>query len=247
MIEKEFSLRCLDLCADAYGGEYGKPDLSWLTGPRTAFSYTKRKLLVLKTRVEGFFARDGKTLYLVFEGTDGFVDWLYDLYFRHRVKKLPNGAEEEIHAGFRDQWGIADNGILAAITAQIGDIDTLVITGHSLGGALSCIASRYIAEMFPDLKVIRRTFGSPIPGNKVFRDNLARLVPDAVDYQNSIDKSVDPVTVVPPEWAGYAQIPRFELSGNRVDHWWKSIFFKCIGDTDAHYPSSYRSGLNKIA
>jgi hypothetical protein len=241
---KTLSLKCLAADTAAYGGEYGTPDLSWATSSKR-FKFTQKKLIFFKTKVEGIFIWENDILYIIFEGTDGVIDWMYDLFIKRRKKKSSSGKEIEIEAGFYDQAKIAESGIFEYISQEGKGIKSIRISGHSLGGALSNIFALWITQKYPDLKIQLRTFGAPNTGNEAFNAELLRCVPDQIHYQNWIKGVVDPVTTNPPEWAGYAPLPRYRVDGDRTEHWRMKWIFTLAGDTDAHYPSSYLSGLQK--
>ena len=54
----------------------------------------------------------------------------------------------------------------------------LLITGHSLGGALAVLAAFDIKRAMGDLCVELYTFGTPYPGNRAFAAEFDELLPD---------------------------------------------------------------------
>jgi len=95
------------------------------------------------------------------------------------LNAIPKDGKEfcegcNVHMGFKNMFngiikdqtfkGILDN----AITAK----KTIVISGHSLGGALSNLLAAYILKNHPGIDVHLVTFGSPRIGNKAFANFL---------------------------------------------------------------------------
>jgi predicted lipase len=70
----------------------------------------------------------------------------------------------------------------------------LQFSGHSLGGALSDIASTYYAGMFPEIQVISTTLGAPMTGDKDFA-NYSRSLPNLT--RSRIVSERDPVAKAP--------------------------------------------------
>lgn len=81
----------------------------------------------------------------------------------------------------------------------------VLITGHSLGGALATLAARDVAELRPDADVRLYTFGSPRVGNRAFAAEVARLVP----HTYAVINVRDPVPRVPKGLS-------YKRSGDRV-------------------------------
>jgi predicted lipase len=85
---------------------------------------------------------------------------------------------------------------------------TLVITGHSLGGALATFAALDIKrKLNPSNRVLFYTFGSPRLGNQIFTDYVMNLYPG---QYNRVTHYTDMVVQVPPRQMG------FNHAGNEV-------------------------------
>lgn len=117
---------------------------------------------------------------LAFRGTETVRDWMVDAYALQVPHKIV--IEEpvrfsidagKIHAGFSTRWTNIRNNVLKSVTDIYPETDktrTLLITGHSLGGAMAVLASLELVLRGWNVCVV--TFGSP----KVGDSDFARLI-----------------------------------------------------------------------
>jgi predicted lipase len=91
----------------------------------------------------------------------------------------------KVHTGFLSQM----MSLRSSINQTLANLDfnTLVLSGHSLGGALATIASMHYSTVYPDKKIKLIVFGSPRCGNKAFTDLVNQIVPDHIRVVNSTD------------------------------------------------------------
>lgn len=73
------------------------------------------------------------------------------------------------------------------------EFDTILCTGHSLGGACATLCSLILAEAYEDKQVSCITFGSPRVGDKSFGENFDNCVHQHLRIINA----GDPVTALP--------------------------------------------------
>ena len=116
--------------------------------------------------------------YLVaaFRGTDAFQDWGYNVSF---WKASVAAADDRrffvprVHGGFLAQYRSLKIALQEQITQYHHGVN-LIITGHSLGGALACVCAHDILSNSarPSDKIRLVTFGCPRPGNYVFKCDL---------------------------------------------------------------------------
>jgi hypothetical protein len=129
---------------------------------------------------------------IMFPGTDGAQDWITDL----RIAKWPWIAGM-VHAGFRAATYSVWAQIQDALPEQhqLRPIESIVIAGHSLGGALAMLCAHLIAKEMPGLNIQAvYTFGQPRVGNWSFtRDYNAKLH----DQTFRIVNARDPIPHVP--------------------------------------------------
>src|SRR5271157_4390092 len=105
----------------------------------------------------GFVHRGHKIL--VFRGTDSAPDWKYNL-------KICKSGSPRRHSGFKQAW----EAVAPEITTWIASIPSpgpLILSGHSLGGALAILAAFELSARTPIKAII--TFGAPRVGGRQFR------------------------------------------------------------------------------
>jgi hypothetical protein len=121
---------------------------------------------------------------LAFRGTEmNFEDIMSDLNARFYQR-----GGSQVHDGFRQAFELVEPLICAAV-AQLGDYK-LYVTGHSLGGALAVVATRWLEH---DNIAACYTFGSPKVGNAEFGDAIKPPI-----YR--VLNAADAVPRVPPSW-----------------------------------------------
>jgi predicted lipase len=138
-----------------------------------------------------------KRITIVFRGTDGFLDCLYDIL----IIKTNIGNGVKIHKGFYNQLfnGGVFNKLKILIQNQLYEHPgwDIYITGHSLGAALSTISSYLLAKEFPNTKFHVITFASPKVGNYKFQQEY-QSIKNLTCYRICYNK--DCVTAFPTLW-----------------------------------------------
>ncbi len=113
---------------------------------------------------------------IAFRGTASLRDWITDAEFP--LRSLP-GTKGRVHAGF---WQAVES-VLGAIQARVGggattggtvvcDGKPMVLTGHSLGGALAVLAAFRLANLGYPVRAVY-TFGQPRVGDRAFAEAYA--------------------------------------------------------------------------
>jgi len=140
----------------------------------------------------------GATVLVSFRGTTNLRDWLTDVQCTKRLLvEEANGDQCEVHHGFLD----GAESILGDLIRILGGYKNrpLVVTGHSLGGALAILAALELQRMGFNVEQVY-TFGQPRVGNKCF----AQLYNVALgDRTFAVANEGDPVPLVPTLLMGY--------------------------------------------
>lgn len=101
---------------------------------------------------------------VTFCGTESLNDWFFNLMLWLVVRD--DGTEGRVHAGFCCKWKAVRTKIIDGVR-RLG-VKRVLITGHSLGGALASIAAIDIARALPRTEVTAYTFGAPRCGDGRF-------------------------------------------------------------------------------
>ena len=130
-----------------------------------------------------------------FRGTEAtsFIDWKKNFDMKLTETSI-GSARFKIHQGFRERYLDIAQWFENEYQALSEDF-TIVITGHSLGGALSTIAAAYTSGKLsrrPDAVI---TFGSPLVGDKDFHEYYGKVV--GCDRTLRIKAKFDLFTKVP--------------------------------------------------
>jgi hypothetical protein len=143
---------------------------------------------------------------IAFAGTDPLVvaNWVTDLDFPVNSDGIHQGFDAALEAA----WGQIKNTL-----SQIDHIETLLIVGHSLGGALAVLAGqRLLSELSLKVDAIY-TFGMPRAGDREF----------AAEFDGALGERTyrlvhgdDIVPTVPPSELGFLHVGRF-LACQRFD------------------------------
>ncbi len=154
---------------------------------------------------ECFVAGNSDQAIVAFRGTEmmKLKDWLTDLDVLGTTESYG-----KIHRGFRKAFDSVSDQLKRAINS-IG-VRQLILTGHSLGGALALIAAAEWSDVY-DVRSIY-TFGQPAVGN----DDFVEFLTDK--YSNRYVRFVnddDIVPMVPPNYSHAGLLKRFN-HGNEL-------------------------------
>jgi predicted lipase len=145
-----------------YEAPYDKPACS--QGGWTATTHVKSDTEVLK------FVNDEQRLIVFgFRGTESssLSDWFKNIDFQPTTSKV-GGTAFKTHKGFKDRYNNIASWFESEYSKAIETKYTIILTGHSLGGAEAAIAAVHAAGKLnrrPDAVV---TFGAPLVGNSDF-------------------------------------------------------------------------------
>ncbi len=146
---------------------------------------------------ECFVAANADTIIVAFRGTAGTADWIGNLKFINT-----SASYGELHRGFYFAFQAVKSNLEQLIRAAGSSTRKLVITGHSLGGALATVSAAEWQGVFDVASV--HTFGQPRVGRPNFVAHTQQ------HYGSKFFRMVnddDIVTRVPP-WYGHVGILR---------------------------------------
>ena len=160
-------------------------------------------------KVFGFVAQSGSDVVVAIRGTEGVLEWLMNAHFI--PVSFPFLAAGRTEQGFTNFYStlrtgpdVAQPRVIDALRSLIagGTVQTLRITGHSLGAALATLLAIDVSgnDVFASPTVY--TFASPRVGDKVFAGTYDNLVPDSWRVSNHNDI----VPHLPPLLAGYVHV-----------------------------------------
>ena len=113
----------------------------------------------------GFIASNDTTIVIAFRGTASFTNAVTDLSFSR--KKITSTSSEYAHGGFVDAENSVYGSIESHIQSNLGS-KRLIITGHSLGGALASLFAYRISLTHRDSEPILYVYGCPPVGDADF-------------------------------------------------------------------------------
>ena len=173
-----------------------------------------------------------------FRGTEptSIKDWLKN--FEMILAQVNIGSSTfKIHQGFRDRYFNIQEWFENKYKALPQDY-TIIITGHSLGGAMTTIAATYASGKLnrrPDAVI---TFASPLVGGKEFRDYYRNVV--GCDRTLRITAEADIIVQNPSTLLGYTHVCS-ALKVNGLKNWFSK--FDLIFNHDIY--GAYDRGLAK--
>lgn len=166
--------------------------------------------------------RDNQIILVAFRGSSEARDFIQDAKFlKEDLMYSRDGNEVEVHAGFIAAFESVDVEVVKQVKNLLGILPgaRIIITGHSLGGALAQLCALEFARQKLPLDLVV-TFGSPRVGNKTFATiyNEAQIACKpctnggtqiAPGYNSLRDLTLnvvnegDPVPLLPPLLNGY--------------------------------------------
>ena len=159
-----------------------------------------------------------------------------------------------VHKGFYTAW--RKNDFNEILLSRVGDIlsampapsvATVLVTGHSLGGALATLGAHDMRTRFPNTHVAVYTFGSPRVGNRALALEYNDLVPEHF----SVINDQDPVARVPKR--AYKRVGNRVIVNSMGDIIVRPGFLEmkvinhaAAGDVSHHFLKAYRSSIMSV-
>ncbi|KAH7099325.1 Alpha/Beta hydrolase protein [Auriculariales sp. MPI-PUGE-AT-0066] len=159
-----------------------------------------------QTYVAGYIAVDHSRheIVLVFRSTANPMNVFNDcLIYKVDLQTPTPLPGAEVHYGFQKCWLSVSHLVRPTLDLLLATHPryTLVLAGHSLGGAISSIASLTLKQLYPHRPMRLYTYGQPRTGN----ENFARAVTDTLGPANifRVVRSNDGVPALCPRTLGF--------------------------------------------
>ncbi|XP_009419020.2 lipase-like [Musa acuminata AAA Group] len=160
-------------------------------------------------------AHDLNSIIIAFRGTAGtsIRNWIADLFWKQLDLSYPGAEDAMVHHGFYSAYHNTSlqHGILSAVqrTRELYGNLHIIVTGHSLGGALASFCALDLTVNHGVELVQLMTFGQPRIGNAAFASYFSKFVPDAVrvTHENDIVPHLPPYYSYFPK-KSYHHFPR---------------------------------------
>ena len=185
------------------------------------------KYIHIEEQTASYYAeRNGDTLYILFEWSNGKTDWLNNFDFPAKPYRYMRD-KWYAHRGFLRVW----KAIEPQLAYEVFDlrVKNIIIGGYSHGAALAVLCHEYCKYNRPDLHIEGYGFGCP----RVVWGFLRKNVKKRFEGFTVIRNGNDIVTKVPPKILGYRHIGNMLEIGQ--DKGYKPI--------ESHYPENYEREL----
>lgn len=180
---------------------------------------------------------DGDTIYLLFECSNGFWDWVHNFLFPAKPYKRMD-CVWFCHRGFLKVWKAMRDEVEAEVkkillenqTYDATPIKNIVCVGYSHGGAISLFATEDMSYLYGDtLNVTGYGFGAP----RVIWGFAPKAVKNRLQRYFVVRNIPDLVTHVPPVVFGFRHVNGVVKVGKRGKY----------TPIKAHFASSYKNEL----
>ncbi|HEY9737799.1 MAG TPA: lipase family protein [Trichocoleus sp.] len=193
------------------------------------------------TQVAFLHKEGSERTYVVFRGSDKSVDWMNNFQFRQQVYPYGDGnSDVKFHRGFMAAYFAVRDRLLPAVK----DITSphIVVTGHSLGGALATIAAldmQYNITSKSSQTISAYTFGAPRVGNRALVASYNNRVPNSYRYVFGWDI----VTRIPRAWQDYTHVEKEIVLGSRWT--WKFLSRRFSDHAITNYVTALEEEVKK--
>lgn len=150
--------------------------------------------------VFGFIAKRPGAVFVSFRGTESPEEWLCDF---EAFPKTCDAGGGSVHEGFQRVYEVIRDSALQGCKQAITVDDELLVTGHSLGGALAILFAEDASSVVKAIRVC--TFAGPRTGLENFAATYNAHVPDTLRVVNHWD-IVPNVPVPAPPFCVYEHV-----------------------------------------
>lgn len=174
-------------------------------------------------------SRDGETLHIYFEWSNGKTDWKNNFDFPAKpYRDMKN--KWFAHRGFLKVWKVIEPHLQAEICNP--DVKHIIIGGYSHGAAIALLCHEYCKFNRSDISIEGYGFGCP----RVVWGFLRKAVKQRFDGFTVVRNGCDLVTHVPPAIFGFRHVGEMLKIG-------KGKGYKAI---ESHYAEKYSIELKEL-
>ncbi|MBU2713809.1 lipase family protein [Zooshikella harenae] len=157
--------------------------------------------------------------FIGFRGTQFLFDWRVNLCSKLVPIDASSTVSSRFHSGFAKEAARISELILDAIRAlNLGDVNHIYLTGHSLGGAVAAISKNFLKIGSTSVCIL----GTPRYANSSVYKSIS------FGQLTHVRRSGDIVPTVPPKFFGYADHPN-ELRTNGKKYTDPSLYSSSFG------------------
>lgn len=224
----------------------------------SADAYRQDTLCDTTTDTHCLVVEEDDHILIAFRGTASIRNWITDAEFKRTLFDRTFPGPAEIHRGFDIAFKAIFDPLLKALGGIIGvpnvNSKPLVITGHSLGGALA-IPSAFALHQngFPIAQVY--TFGQPRVGNGAFKAEYNKVLGDRT-YRLVYQEDIVPRVPNLPAWNDFyrhvgSEVFLPSLVSSSIDPWvnpplWRLLISDAWGLYRAFIVSKFAGALDPI-
>ncbi|GAE37453.1 lipase family protein [Halalkalibacter akibai] len=138
----------------------------------------------------GFILESKRNIIIAFRGTESDPDWIVDAEVSQ--VPFPYSPSGFVHEGFLTIYESCREAIYNSMKQKVSH-KPIIVTGHSLGGALATLCALDLSTVYTDVTCY--TFASPRVGDPLFADSYNVNLKESNRYVNVFDI----VPLLPPE------------------------------------------------
>jgi predicted lipase len=171
--------------------------------------------------IQRFIAVDtaSKKLMIAFRGSESTADWVANSNIAAaKWNHAGAGPETKVHDGFQRQYDSQRKQLISRVklylngqVAGVPKISNLIVTGHSLGGALATLAAYDLQTTFSSASVDMYTFGAP-PVSTLGSDFASRFS-QKIQHTASYISRKDPVPCMLPHFSHVRNVLNRRVGG----------------------------------
>lgn len=213
-LTKEDLLRIAELCCAAYSTDDSITEIQESCQGHLATGYSLLPFRDDDSNHAGNIYFKGNEIVVAYRGTWNFSDVTTDLYALLSIPQFLNNIGR-VHKGFYDQFCESEQFILDHIKLHCTQRNIaaqdlkIVVTGHSMGGALATIFALKFALESPQPNVKVVTFGSPRVFDFPAADYYNRKIGN--DTVRVVQHHIDPVPTMTTGTFGYKHVGLWQL------------------------------------